>query len=116
MSFLVFPGSKGQGGQEGGIRMPTAIQWKGHIPPGSEIATATSQMDMYPTLLAATGIKPPTDRILDGVNILNLLAKPESGEVPHRFLFHYCGVWLHAVRYTPEGDGECEIYIYIYTT
>ena len=30
----MFSGNKAQGGQEGGIRVPSTIMWPGHIPPG----------------------------------------------------------------------------------
>jgi arylsulfatase A-like enzyme len=106
-AYLPHPGSKGQGGQEGGIRVPSAIVWKDRFPAGAEVSVPTSQMDVFPTLLAAAGIDPPRDRVLDGVDILPLLKEPGSGMVPHRFMFHYCGMWLHAVRYTP-GDGKRE--------
>jgi len=31
----IFRGGKGQGGMDGGIRMPTTVMWKGHIQPNT---------------------------------------------------------------------------------
>ena len=49
--ILPISGGKVMGGQEGGIRVPTAISWPGHIPPDVTIDVPTSQMDVLPTLL-----------------------------------------------------------------
>ena len=97
-------GSKAQGGQEGGIREPSAIMWPGRLPAGREVSVPTTQMDVFPTLLAAAGVPVPSDRIYDGKDITPLLNGQDT-VVPHKFMFHHCGVWLHAIRYTPE-DGK----------
>ena len=102
--FVYILGSKTQGGQEGGIREPSAIMWPGHLPAGFEVSVPTTQMDLFPTLLAAAGVPLPTDRVYDGKDITPLL-KGKTKSPPHKFMFHHCGIWLHAVRYTP-GDGK----------
>lgn len=50
-------------------------------------------------------------RVIDGRNLMPLL----QGEVQrseHEFLFHYCGAFLHAVRWHPkdsEYTGSCSL-------
>lgn len=55
---------------EGGIRVPGIVQWPGVTQPGMVSDEPVSGVDLLPTLCALTGIEPPTDRILDGSNIL----------------------------------------------
>ncbi len=43
------------GSQEGGIRVPTAITWPGHVPRDVTIDVPTSQMDIFLTLLDLLG-------------------------------------------------------------
>lgn len=98
-------GGKGQGSMDGGIRVPTAVMWPGHIPSGSVIDIPTSQMDIFPTLSEAILSEPlPNDRVIDGQNLLPLLSGSDTTP-PHRFLIHYCGTDIHAARYIP-GDGK----------
>jgi arylsulfatase A-like enzyme len=110
----IYRGGKGQGGMEGGIRVPTVAMWKGHIPAGSVVDVPTSQMDIFPTLSEAIWSEPlPSDRIIDGKNIYPLLTEVNTTP-PHRFLVHYCGTDLHAVRYVP-GNGD-DVYKVHYVT
>ena len=55
---------------EGGIRTPIMISWPGQIDPGDHQELA-STIDVFPTLLAATGLEVPNG--LPGVNLLPLL-------------------------------------------
>lgn len=113
----IFRGGKTMGGFEGGIRVPTVVSWPGHVPAGHEISLSTSQMDMMPTFLALAGAEPPTDRLIDGANILPLLLSNQSSSPSaangssHEFFFHYCGVHVHAVRYVPrDGSGVWKVH------
>ncbi len=58
---------------EGGLRVPTALQWPAQIAAGQQFAQATSHIDITPTVVAAAGGMMPTDRPIDGVNLLNAL-------------------------------------------
>ncbi|XP_066295273.1 arylsulfatase D-like [Branchiostoma lanceolatum] len=100
----IYKGGKGQGGSEGGIRMPTLVQWPRKIKSGTVVSEATSQMDIFPTVADIIGAPLPQDRVIDGRNILPLLGGAVDTS-PHDFLFHYCGEYLHAVRYMPR-DGN----------
>lgn len=55
---------------EGGIRVPMLVRWPGRIDPGTRIDTPVAHIDMLPTLAAASGAALPTDRVIDGRNIL----------------------------------------------
>ena len=95
------------GGWEGGIRVPSIIRWPKRFPSGAEVSVATSHMDLLPTFAAVTGAALPSDRPIDGRNLLPLLTGMDSTLIPHEFLFHYCGTSMHAARWTPQ-DGESQ--------
>ena len=64
---------------EGGLRVPYVAKWPGHIAAGTQYPQPISNIDIMPTVLAAAGVKMPTDRAVDGVNLLPFLAaKPEA--------------------------------------
>lgn len=68
---------------EGGIRVPGIIRWPGHTTPGSESDEPVCGVDLLPTLCAITGIEVPSDRKIDGVNILPILEnKPITRPTP----------------------------------
>jgi len=84
---------------DGGMREPTIAWWPGTIPAGTVNAGLASTLDLLPTCLALAGVQPPTDRILDGVNMLPML----QGAGPSRrdTMFFYRGAQLYAVRKGP---------------
>ncbi|SKB50167.1 sulfatase-like hydrolase/transferase [Sphingopyxis flava] len=55
---------------EGGIRTPLFMRWPGRIAPGTARADLTGHIDIFATIAAAAGAKMPTDRVMDGENIL----------------------------------------------
>ena len=55
---------------EGGIRVPCIMRWPGKIPAGSTNNEITGIIDMLPTFSAIAGIDVPSDRVIDGRNIL----------------------------------------------
>lgn len=59
---------------EGGIRVPGIARWPGKIPAGSTCDTPVIGSDIFPTLLGAAGVTAPANRVLDGVDVLPLLA------------------------------------------
>ena len=58
---------------EGGIRVPGLARWPGKIPAGSVSEVPVVGSDVFPTMLGIAGVKPPTDRVLDGVDVLPAL-------------------------------------------
>jgi arylsulfatase A len=58
---------------EGGIRVPGLIRWPGSIKAGTTSDATVIGSDLFPTALAACGVKTPADRVLDGVDVLPVL-------------------------------------------
>lgn len=69
---------------EGGIRVPFMVAYPGVFPAGLEYTKPVSTLDIFPTVTALAGVKPPTD--LDGVNLAPYL-KGEKSTSPHDALF-----------------------------
>lgn len=84
---------------EGGVRVPFAIQWKGHLPAGRTDDRPVIQLDVLPTALAAAGVERPEK--IDGVNLLPYLSG-EKTEAPHEALYWRFGQQL-ALR---KGDWK----------
>ncbi|MEX1152935.1 sulfatase-like hydrolase/transferase [Parvibaculum sp.] len=55
---------------EGGIRVPFFAQWPARIAPGTTRDTAVAHIDMFPTIVAAAGAALPSDRVIDGIDLL----------------------------------------------
>jgi arylsulfatase len=83
---------------EGGIRTPLLIRWPDHIKPGTESNEMVHVTDMFTTLLKFAGCKPPSDRLIDGVDQTPFFL----GEQPTSNR-ESCIVWLkdelHAVKW-----------------
>lgn len=63
---------------EGGIRVPGIFSFPGRFPQGEQEATPIWFQDLLPTVAALTGADVPSERALDGVNLLPMLEKGES--------------------------------------
>lgn len=59
---------------EGGIRVPGIVRWPGKIDAGSVCQTPIIGSDVFPTICSIVGIPLPTDRTIDGTNLLPLFA------------------------------------------
>jgi arylsulfatase A-like enzyme len=77
---------------EGGIRNPFIARWPGRIPPGTVKDDLASTLELFPSVLAAAGAKPPSHVILDGFNFLPLLEGQAKGPRKEMFWDYY---WLH---------------------
>jgi arylsulfatase A-like enzyme len=75
---------------EGGIRVPFVVSWPAQLKAGSIYAEAVSSLDVAATALALAGVPAPTERKLDGVNLVPFL-KGEEGGPPHAHLFWRTG-------------------------
>ncbi len=91
-------GSKGTT-WEGGMRVPMIARWPGHIPAGQVRGGISSLLDLFPTFVELAGGAVPSDRVIDGRNILGFLqGKTDS---PHREFYYYFRTHLFAVRSGP---------------
>ncbi len=82
-------GLRGTKGSEfdGGHRVPCFWHWPtGKLTGGRDVKRVTAHVDMLPTLSEICGLKPPTDRTIDGTSLLPLL-NGKSGGWPARTLF-----------------------------
>lgn len=68
-------GHRGHKGKvyEGGLLVPAIIEWPARFPKPKRIDTRCVTSDILPTVAAAAGIDAPTDRPLDGINLLPVL-------------------------------------------
>ncbi|TXH86514.1 MAG: sulfatase [Rhodoferax sp.] len=55
---------------EGGLRVPFVASWPGRIAANSHFGSAVSNIDIFPTVLAATGAQGAKGVDIDGVNLL----------------------------------------------
>ncbi len=84
---------------EGGIHVPFFAKWPARIAPGTVIDAPVHHFDMYATAAAAAGAPLPTDRKMDGVDLLPFVSGEATG-VPHDALF-----WRSGASQTALVDG-----------
>ncbi|XP_061222491.1 steryl-sulfatase isoform X2 [Neopsephotus bourkii] len=98
---------------EGGIRVPGLLRWPGMIQAGSYLDKPTSNMDIFPTVVKLAQAQLPSDRIIDGHDLMPLL-QGKVTQSNHEFLFHYCNAYLNAVRWHP-GNSESVWKVFFFT-
>lgn len=86
-------GMKGLKGSvdEGGVRVPFFVYWKGHIVADREVDSVAAHIDVFPTLASLAGAAPPKDQV-EGRDLLPLIENPKA-KWPDRFLFTHKGRW-----------------------
>lgn len=97
---------------EGGLRVPLIARWPGVIPPGHISHEPAMIGDLFVTALQAAQVEPPTDRKLDGRDILPLLRS--EAQTPHEGIVSWQGVprtvrsgrWKLHVRGTPPPGTD----------
>ncbi|RMG32739.1 MAG: N-acetylgalactosamine 6-sulfate sulfatase [Planctomycetota bacterium] len=102
-------GMKGRKGStdEGGVRAPMFIRWKGHIPAGRTVRPIAAAIDLLPTLADLAGIPVHTAKPLDGVSLAPLLLD-EPDDWPDRMIFsHWRGrVSVRTQRWRLDHAGH----------
>ena len=93
------------GTMEGGHRVPGIFRWTGQIPAGQVSDLTLTSMDLLPLFCGLAGAELPSDRKLDGKDILPIL-KGEAKASPHELLYYYNGTNLQAVR---EGNWKLHL-------
>ncbi|MEM7144676.1 MAG: PVC-type heme-binding CxxCH protein [Verrucomicrobiota bacterium] len=89
---------------EGGMREATVIRWPGNVPAGTENAELMTAMDLLPTFAKLAGARVPTDRVIDGKDISDVLRGDATS--PHEEFFYHKNVNLAAVR---SGDWKLHV-------
>ncbi len=84
---------------EGGIRVPFAFVWPGKILPNTIQNTPITNLDIFPTVLAAAGID-LKGLEYDGINLLPLLSK--NKKINSRPLYWHFPIYLEA--YYPNNN------------
>jgi hypothetical protein len=102
-------GMKGRKGStdEGGVRSPLFICWKGVIKEGVEIKDIAAAIDLLPTLAALAGIEVRGTKPLDGISLKPLITEGRSPD-PGRIIFsHWAGrVSARNQKYRLDHDGQ----------
>ena len=82
---------------EGGMRVPAVFRWPGRIPAGLEIGELASILDIYPTVAELAGLRLPSDRVMDGCSLSDML-QGQADPSDDRLFCYYFGEQLQAVR------------------
>lgn len=83
---------------EGGLRVPCIMWAPDRIPAGSEYAEVASTMDMLPTIATLSGGEVPTDRVIDGEDLSEVLHGVAKRKVHTKPFYYYQRTQLQAVR------------------
>jgi steryl-sulfatase len=90
-------GGKGQN-WDAGIRVPGIVRWPRRLTP-HVTNQVVSTMDMFTTAIELAGAKLPSDRPIDGQNMMPILdGSTEQLDSVHKALIHYCGPEIGAIR------------------
>ena len=92
---------------EGGLRVPQIIRLPGRIPPAISEEPVTS-VDLFPTILEATGSDPPESAI-DGTSLLALLEGRKASLSRPALYWHYPHYWLDEVPYSAIRKGRYKL-------
>ena len=82
---------------EGGYRVPFIAQWPGKIPAGQVNSSPAIMMDVFATVLRATGVAAPSDRLIDGRDLMPQLTSSNAPSA-HEVIFGQLGAQLATVR------------------
>ena len=89
---------------EGGIHAPFFMRYPRVIKAGTQFAPPVGHIDIFSTAAGAAGAKIPTDRVVDGVNLLPYFAGKTTGR-PHQVMFWRSGQY-QVVR---DGDWKLQV-------
>lgn len=81
---------------EGGYRVPFIARWPARIPPNTSSSGISMNLDVLPTIQAATSAQLPEGLVLDGKNIIPVLMG--SGQSPHEKLYFFSDDRIAAIR------------------
>ncbi len=76
---------------EGGIVTPAIMRWPEKIRPGKVYDRPVTQFDLFATLSAAANLNLPSNRAMDGVDLLPYISGERSKSDPHKALIWRSG-------------------------
>lgn len=88
---------------EGGVKVPFFMRWPAQIKPGTALDGPVSHFDIFATAGAVAQAAMPTDRTVDGVNLLPFIKGLATGR-PHQTLFWRDGQY----RVVLDGDWKLQ--------
>ena len=93
---------------EGGVRSPLLMQWKGKLAAGKKIPEIASVMDIFPTLADLAGVPTKQDKPLDGTSLKPLLLDGDETKWKDRLLFsHWQGnTSVRSQQYRLDQAGQ----------
>lgn len=105
---------------EGGMRVPFIAAWaradasnphqkRLPIPAGAIQRQLAAVQDLFPTILALAGVKPPRDHIVDGLRLDRLLSGKRDSRRPESFLMHYPHAPHRSDYFTSYRAGEWKV-------
>jgi arylsulfatase A-like enzyme len=100
-----FRGAKGTT-WEGGMREPLIARWPAKIPAGTVRSGLATQMDLFTTILDAAGAPVPSDRVIDGKNILPMFLGDQPS--PHQDFYYFFRSRIFAVR---SGNWKLHLFV-----
>ncbi|MBT5901371.1 MAG: sulfatase [Opitutaceae bacterium] len=86
---------------EGGLRVPCIMWAPAKIPANTVCAEIASTLDMLPTIAKLAGGQAPTDRVIDGHDLRELIHGTEGATSPTEAFYYYARTQLQAVRSGP---------------
>jgi len=87
---------------EGGIHAPFFMRWPTAIPAGSRYPYPVGHVDIFATAARAAGAATPTDRVIDGVDLMPFVEGKTAGR-PHQVMFWRSG------QYKVVRDGDWKL-------
>ncbi|MFP4096215.1 MAG: sulfatase-like hydrolase/transferase, partial [Cyclobacteriaceae bacterium] len=102
-------GMKGRKGatDEGGVRSPLLMQWKGTLEAGKKVDEISSVLDLFPTLTDLAGVPVEQEKPLDGQSLKSLLLG-EATDWPDRLLVSHWGkrTSVRSRQYRLDHEGQ----------
>ncbi len=108
-------GMKGKKGSvdEGGIRVPLWVRWKGHFPEDEVITELADHIDIFPTVLDICNVPVPDTLLIDGRSLKPLLLGQDI-EWQERHLYSWFNgkgsIRNNRYRLTVNGDAQVSLY------
>ncbi|HET6970005.1 MAG TPA: sulfatase-like hydrolase/transferase [Phenylobacterium sp.] len=89
---------------EGGIHTPFFMRWLGVLPEGASYPYPVAHVDLFATAAGAAGAEVPTDRVIDGVNLIPFAQGRTAGR-PHQTLYWRSGQY----KVLLDGDWKLQV-------